>query len=124
MCTKGTIAPCNGKVCLMIFVDVMPKEGLAGRAIDYKIILCRFHRLYSVVGVIPKEALAGPCLPIFFGYDTDKDLKARFPVTQLIDNTTYTEAVFMVFEPGVIMNEFIEFLHAFVSSLGFRFTFI
>ncbi len=26
---------------------------------DYKILLCQLHRLYSVVGVVPKEILAG-----------------------------------------------------------------
>ncbi len=63
---------CHGKTCLKIFVVAIPKESLTDRALqsfsgydtDYKIVLCCFHRLYSVVGVIPKEGLAGPCPPI------------------------------------------------------------
>ncbi len=34
----------------------------------------------SVVGVIPKEGLAGPANQSLFWYENDKDLKVCFPV--------------------------------------------
>ncbi len=46
-------------------------------------IICSLHRLYFIVGVIPKEGLAGP-RQSFFWNDNDKDLKVGFLVTHLI----------------------------------------
>ncbi len=75
------IEPCHGKTSFKIFVVVILKEGLAGPCTslfgydtDYKIVLCYLHRLYSKVGVIPKEGLAGPARQSLFGYDNYKDI--------------------------------------------------
>ena len=59
-----------GKTRIKIFIVVISKEVLAGGTQplygydDYKIVICYLHRLYSKVGVIPKERLARPHLPI------------------------------------------------------------
>ena len=37
-----------------------------------------------IVVVIPKEGWLGPACQSFFGYENDEDLKAWFPITQLI----------------------------------------
>ena len=37
-----------------------------------------------IIGVIPKEGLAGLCPPILLGYDGDKNLNTYFPMTWLI----------------------------------------
>ena len=63
---------CHEKTDLQIFVAVIPQEGLADEAhqsffwydTDYEFIICSLHGLYFQVGVIPKEELAGPRLPI------------------------------------------------------------
>ncbi len=80
---------CHEKMCLKIFVVVIPKEKLEGprqsffgHDTDYKIVLCCLHRLYSVDGVLTREGLVGP-RQSFFWYDNDKDLKAHFLMTQL-----------------------------------------
>ena len=58
---------------------------------DFKIVLCCLHRLYSVVGVIPKDGLAGPARQSFFWYN-DKYLKARFPIARLVPLHVFAEA--------------------------------
>ena len=60
---------------------------------DYTIVLCCFHRLHSVVLAIPKEGLAGPAHQSSFGYDNDKDLTARFPMTHLMCHLARDETV-------------------------------
>ena len=35
------------------------------------------HRLYGIVGVISKEALAGHCPPILLCYNNDKDRRSE-----------------------------------------------
>ncbi len=64
---------------------VGPRQSFFGYDTNYKFVLYCLNRLYSLVGVIPKDGLAGP-LPeqSFFWYDNDKDLKACFPMTRLI----------------------------------------
>ncbi len=102
---------CQGKMCLKIFVAVIPKEGFLlwkhpslgmtpttnytffGYDTDYTIVLCCFHRLHSVVLAIPKEGLAGPAHQSSFGYDNDKDLTARFPMTHLMCHLARDETV-------------------------------
>ena len=66
-----TLDTCHEKTDIKVFVVVIPKEGLAG---------C-LHKLYSIVGFIPKdkEGLAGP--QPFFVYDNGKDPKVCFLVT-------------------------------------------
>ena len=61
--TCGACGPVHEYTDLKAFVVVNTKEGLAGRArqsffryeTDYKISLYCLNRLYSVVGVIPKD---------------------------------------------------------------------
>ena len=54
-----------------------PRESFFGYDTDYKILRYCLHMLYSRVGVIPKEGLAGL-------YDNDKDLKVSFLVARII----------------------------------------
>ena len=79
-CMKLSIRQCSTetdmrheKTDLEVFVIVIPKEGWAGWGMTptIKYLLYCLHRLYSVVGVLPKEGLAG-------GYDNDKDLLGLF----------------------------------------------
>ncbi len=88
--------PCLVKTGLKIFVTFIPKEGLActspaklsfGMPLDYKIVLGYLHKLYFMVGAIPKQVWMDQCQPRllltsasedFFWYDKDKDLKACF----------------------------------------------
>ncbi len=63
---------------------------------DCKIVLCCFHKSYSVVSVIPKEGLVGPHPSILLWYDNDKDLKARFPTTQLMYGNYIDTDVYLV----------------------------
>ena len=59
---------CVTRKCALRSLSSYPKKDWWGPArlsffgydTDYKIVLCCLHRLYSVVGVIPKEGLAGP----------------------------------------------------------------
>ena len=77
---------CHGKTCLKILISVIHKEGLPilfGYDTDYKIVLCRLHRLYFVVGVILKEGLAGPRPPILLLVWQWQRFKAWFPMTWL-----------------------------------------
>ena len=69
-----------------------PCKSLFWYNTDYTIVitirsLCCLRALYSVVSVIPKEGLEGPCPPILFWYDNEKDLEARFPMARLIQVT-------------------------------------
>ncbi len=53
-------------------------QSFFGYDTDYEIELCCLRRLYSVVGVIPTEGLAGPRRPILLLLCSNKDLKACF----------------------------------------------
>ncbi len=74
-----TCEPCHGKTCLKILSLLYPKkdwrvgshQSFFGYDTDCTYVHCCLHRLYSVVGVTPKEGLAGK----------GKDLKACFPMT-------------------------------------------
>ena len=66
---------CHGKMRLKIFVVVSVEnrsqnlKSIIGRdfdpIIDFdSILLCCLHRLYSIIGVVPKDRLVGPHPPI------------------------------------------------------------
>ncbi len=51
------------KCALLKMCVVIPKEGFVYDT-DCKIALCCLYRLYYVIGVIPREGLARPCLSV------------------------------------------------------------
>ncbi len=65
------------QVALKIFVDAIPKQGLAGRVVEVIGMTRDFSHWVSPY--IPKVGF----LP-FCGYETDNDLKAHFLMTQLV----------------------------------------
>ena len=81
-----------GEHALKISVVVIPKKDWRARPrqplfwydTNYRIKSVKAAEYTFIVGVIPKEGLVGPTRQSFFGYDNDKDLKAQFPVTQLL----------------------------------------
>ena len=60
------------------------RQCFFGYGTDYKIVLWYLHRLYTIVGVIPKGMAA---CQSFFYHDNDKDLKSCFAMTQLTERT-------------------------------------
>ena len=46
-------------------VPILKELPFFGYDADYKILLYHLHGLYSVVGVIPKEGVAGPIRSVF-----------------------------------------------------------
>ena len=67
------------KTDLKVFVVVI---SFFGYDTEYKILLYCLHKLYLVVGVIPKEGLAG--------FDNDKDLRVCFLMTRVMYNQKNT----------------------------------
>ena len=80
--TSNTFEPRHEKLCLKIFVGVIPKEGLADRAPP--ILLWVWHRLRNVICGGCRVWFYSQCLACqsFFGYDNDKE--AHFLMTRLI----------------------------------------
>ena len=78
---------------LKIFVVVIPKQGLAGRALPILLGMTPTIILHSsafkdytciLLSVsYPKKDWWGPARHSFFGYDNDKDIEAHFLVTWL-----------------------------------------
>ncbi len=61
-----------------------PSQAFFSYDTNYRIVLCSLHRLYFIVGVMPKKRLArAGASQAFFLYDIDKDLKTCFWATQL-----------------------------------------
>ena len=78
---------CHGKMCHKIFVVVIPKEGLASILLLVwhwpQNIICEGSRVQFYSRCHIQRRNGAPCQS-FFGYDNDKNLKAYFPMTQLV----------------------------------------
>ncbi len=82
---------CHEKMCLKIFVIVIPKEGLPGRApsilfgydIDYKLYSAAFTDYILQSVSCQEKDQRGPTHQSLFWYDNDNNLKAHFLVKQL-----------------------------------------
>ncbi len=83
----STCGPCHENTCLNIFVVVIPKEGL-GMTLNIKFYSAAFIDYIFYSQSYQMKDWRAPACQSFFWYDTDKDLKAHFLMTQhLCDRT-------------------------------------